>query len=128
LRDAGCHIKRTEPYTVSSNMDVGGVQELKKTVGRQMLHFGCPNRYWDDCLVRESYVRSHTALDIFELEGQVPESRLKGDPAYISTIAEYDWYEWVKFHDTSASLFSRSNWEGIWAWLLILDMPWHVRS
>jgi hypothetical protein len=24
-------------------------------------------------------------------------------PVYISTIAEYEWYEWFKFRDTSAS-------------------------
>jgi hypothetical protein len=29
LRDAGCHIKQTEPHTESSNMDEGGVRELK---------------------------------------------------------------------------------------------------
>jgi hypothetical protein len=49
--------------------------------------------------VREAYVWYHTAIDIFGLEGQVPESRVKYKPAEISTIAEY---EWVKFHDTSA--------------------------
>jgi hypothetical protein len=46
-------------------------------------------------------VRSQTALDIFEFEGQVPESRVKGEPAYISTMVEYAWCEWVKFCDTS---------------------------
>jgi hypothetical protein len=45
----------------------------------------------------------YTALGIFELEGQVPESRVKGEPADISTISEYEWYEWVKFCDTSTS-------------------------
>jgi hypothetical protein len=28
---------------------------------------------------------------------------VKGELADISTIAEYEWYEWVKFRDTSAS-------------------------
>jgi hypothetical protein len=84
-------------------MGEGGVQELKKGVGRQMIRAGCPKRCWDGCIVREAYVRSHTVLAIFLLEGQVPEIREKGEPAHISTIAEYEWYEWVKFHDTSAS-------------------------
>jgi hypothetical protein len=48
-------------------------------------------------------VRSNTALDIFGLEGQVPESRVKGETAGISTIAEYGWYEWVKYRDTAIS-------------------------
>jgi hypothetical protein len=29
MRDAGCHIKQTEPRTQSSNMGEGGVCELK---------------------------------------------------------------------------------------------------
>jgi hypothetical protein len=102
LRDAGCHIKKTEPPTHSSNMGEGGVRELKKGVGRKMLRSGCPKRFCDDCIIREAYVRSHTSLDIFGLEGQVPESKIKGETVDISTIAEYAWYEWVKFRDTVA--------------------------
>jgi hypothetical protein len=51
-------------------------------------------------MIREAYVRSHTSLDIFGLEGQVPESKVKGDKVDISTISEYSWYEWVKFRHT----------------------------
>jgi hypothetical protein len=101
--DAGCHIKQTEPYTASSNMSEGGVRELKKGVGRQILHSGSPKRFGGDCLAREADVRSHTALVICELEGQVPEIRVKGGPVDISTIAGYAWYEWIKFCDTSSS-------------------------
>jgi hypothetical protein len=102
LRDAGCHIKQTEPHTRSSNMGEGAVRELKKCVGRQMLRSGFPKRLWDDCIIREAYVRSHTSLDMYGLEGQVPESKVKGETADISTIAEYAWYEWVKFRDSAA--------------------------
>jgi hypothetical protein len=34
LRDAGCHIKQTDPHTQSSNMGEGGMRELKRGVGR----------------------------------------------------------------------------------------------
>jgi hypothetical protein len=47
-------------------------------------------------------VISHTSLNIFGLEGQVPESKVKGETVDISTISEYAWYEWVKFRDTAA--------------------------
>jgi hypothetical protein len=102
LCDAGCHIKQTEPHTQSSNMGEGGVHELKKGLGRQTLRSGCLKPFLDDCIIIEAYVRSHTSLDIFVLEGQVPESKIKGETVDISTIAEYDWYEWVKFRDTAA--------------------------
>jgi hypothetical protein len=102
LRDAGCHIKQTEPHTQSSIIGEGVVRELKKGVGRQMLRSGCSTQFWDDCIIREAYVRSHTSLDIYGLEGKVPETKIKGETVDISTIAEYAWYEWVKFRDAAA--------------------------
>jgi hypothetical protein len=60
----------------------------------------CPKRFLDDCIIREAYVISHTSLDIYGLEGQVPESKIKGETVDISTIAEYAWYEWAIFRDT----------------------------
>jgi hypothetical protein len=102
MQAVSCHIKQTEPHTQSSNMGEGSVRELKKGVGRQMLRSGFPKRFWDDCIIREAYARSHTSLDIYGLEGQVPESKIKGETVDISTIAEYAWYEWVKFRDTPA--------------------------
>jgi hypothetical protein len=53
-------------------------------------------------------VQSHNALYIFSLEGQVPESKVKVEPTDISPMAEYAWYEWVKFRDTSVN-FSESK-------------------
>jgi hypothetical protein len=47
-------------------------------------------------------VRSHTSLDMYGLESQVPESKIKVETVDISTIAEYAWYEWVKCMDTAA--------------------------
>jgi hypothetical protein len=83
-------------------MGEGAVRELQKGEGRHMFLSGCPKRFWDDYIIREAYVRSHTSLDIYGLEGQVPESKIKGETVDISTIAEYAWYEWVKLRDTAA--------------------------
>jgi hypothetical protein len=43
-----------------------------------MLRSGCAKRFWDDCIIREAYVRPHTSVCIFGLEGQVAESKIKG--------------------------------------------------
>jgi hypothetical protein len=61
-----------------------------------MVRSGAPKRLWDDCLVREAYVRSSTALDIFSLEVQVPIIVVKGQTSEISPLTEYACYEWVK--------------------------------
>jgi hypothetical protein len=68
LRGAGYHIKQIEPHTQSSNMGEGGVRDLKRGVGRKILRSACPIQLWDDCIIREAYVRSHTSLHIFGLE------------------------------------------------------------
>jgi hypothetical protein len=132
FRDAGCYINQTEPHTQYSNMGEGGVRELKRGVGRQMLRSGCLKRFWDDCIIREAFVRSHTSLDIFGLEGQVPESKVKGETVDISTRAEYAWYEWVKFCDTAANFIVSKIQLGrylgeIWAPPLTLAPPWRAR-
>jgi hypothetical protein len=51
-------------------------------------------------LVREAYVRSSTALYIFSLEVKFPDTIVKGQTSGISPLAEYAWYEWVKFRNT----------------------------
>jgi hypothetical protein len=68
-----------------------------------MVRYGAPKRLWDDCLVRISYVRSSTSLDIFFLEGQVPYTIVKGQTSDISPLAEFAWYEWVEFRNIGQS-------------------------
>jgi hypothetical protein len=77
-----------------------------------MVRSGAPKRLLDDCLVREAYVRSSTSLDIFSLEGQVPDTIVKGQNYDISPLAEYAWYEWVKLQDTGQSFPDSKEWLG----------------
>jgi hypothetical protein len=75
-----------------------------------MVRYGAPKRLWDDCLVRKAYVRSSTALYIFSLEGQVPDTIVKGHTSYVYPLAKYAWYEWVKFRDTGQSFPHSKEW------------------
>jgi hypothetical protein len=88
LREPGCHIKQTEPHTPTSNAAEGSIRKLKRGIGREMVRSGAPKRLWDDCLVREAYVRSSTALEIFSLEGKVPYTILKGQTSDISPLVK----------------------------------------
>jgi hypothetical protein len=102
-REAGVHVRQTEPHTPWSNAVEAAIRELKKGVGRQMVRSAAPKRLWDDCLEREAYVRSLTAHDIYRLNGQVPETVVSGETADISPLALFKWYEWVMFRDTSVT-------------------------
>jgi hypothetical protein len=88
-REFDIHVKRIEAYTSKSNAAEGGVRELKRGTGYEQLRVNSPKVLWYYCLVRQAYVRSYTALDIFSLEGQVPETQVFGNQVDISTIAEY---------------------------------------
>lgn len=68
-----------------------------------MIRSQCPTSLWDDCIERESYIRSLTALDIYSLSGQVPETVVSGETADISPFASFKWYEWVYFRDTAVA-------------------------
>ena len=62
-----------------------------------------PEVLWDYCLEWCALVRSHTALNIKALNGQVPATRMTGDTADISHLAEFGFYDWVWFVDTKNS-------------------------
>jgi hypothetical protein len=51
----------------------------------------------------ESFIKSHTAIDIWQLEGQVPQTRMTGQTVDISQFFELGWYEWCMYHDSAIS-------------------------
>ena len=63
-READCRLRQTEPYSAFSNAAEGAIRELKKATGRALTASQCPKRLWDDCLELQSFIRSHTALDM----------------------------------------------------------------
>ena len=64
-----------------------------------MLRSGSPNTLWDHSLELEGAVRSHTCLDIYALDGQVPETVMMGQTADISHLCEYEWFDWVVYYE-----------------------------
>ena len=102
-RSVGTHCKQTEPHTPQSNAAEGVINQLKTKVGMKMVKSKAPKRLWDDCLELEAYCRSCTALDIYGLGGQVPETVVSGETADISPFAIHQWYEWVKFRETTVA-------------------------
>jgi hypothetical protein len=103
-REFDIHVKQLEAYNSKSNAAEGVEREFKYRTGCEQLRANSPKVLWDHCLRRQAYVRSYTALVIFSLEGQVPETQVFGNQADISTVAEYAWYEFVNYGDVSVGL------------------------
>jgi hypothetical protein len=101
LLEFDIHVKQLEAYNSKSNAAEGGVRELKRGTGREQLRAKSPKLLWDHCPRRQSYVQSYAALDILSLEWQVPETQVFRNQADISTVAEYAWYEFVKYRYVS---------------------------
>ena len=102
-RQMGIRVKQTEPYSPWQNAAEMAIREVKKGAGRKMVKAKSPSKLWDHCLELEGYIRSHTANDNYELQGQVPETILSGQTADISPFVEHPWYGWVKFYDHRSS-------------------------
>jgi hypothetical protein len=82
-QEANCHLKQTEPFSPWSNAAKGMIQELKKGIARKMLQIPA----------LKSLIRSHTAHDIYMLNGEVPEIIVSGQTTNIPEIAEFWWYK-----------------------------------
>eukprot|EP00804_Cyclotella_cryptica_P019581 CCRYP_014330-RA/>CCRYP_014330-RA protein AED:0.31 eAED:0.31 QI:0/0/0/1/0/0/3/0/417 len=98
-KEASCLLQSTEPYSPWSNSAEREIRELKKGAARKLTRSGAPRRLWCFALEYEAYVRSHTAHDIYRLDGRVPETVVSGKTADISPFCEFGFWDWVKFRD-----------------------------
>jgi hypothetical protein len=93
----GAALHPIEAYTPNSNLAEHVIRELKRSYRRMMLSTNAPECLWDLCLQYAAAVRSHTALAIRDLDGEVPATKLTGDTPDISHLAEFGWYDWIWF-------------------------------
>eukprot|EP00804_Cyclotella_cryptica_P025829 CCRYP_002699-RA/>CCRYP_002699-RA protein AED:0.25 eAED:0.20 QI:0/-1/0/1/-1/1/1/0/678 len=98
-KEAHCYLWSTEPYSPWSNSTEREIRKLKKGAARKLTRSGAPQQLWCFALEYELYVRSHTAHDIYRLDGRVPETIVLGETADISPFCEFGFWDWVKFRD-----------------------------
>ena len=79
-----------------------------------MLKSGCPKPLWDHFIELEALFLSHTALDIYGLEGQVPETVMSGQTGDISNLCEFEWFQWVMFIQPKETYPDNKMFIGIW--------------
>ena len=63
-----------------------------------MLKSASPKQLWDHCIELKALIRSNTALDIYGIEGQVPETVMTGQTDDIRNICKYEWFQWVMYY------------------------------
>ena len=115
LKEACCHQSQIEPHSPWMNACESQIREAKRGSSRKMLARGSPKCLWDYSIELECLIRSSTAHDLYDLDGQIPHSKLFGEPADISAISEFAWYDWVMFYDSPDHTFPESKFElGRW--------------
>ena len=62
-----------------------------------MVRAGASKPFWADAIEWEAHLQSNTAWDIYQLQGETPETVLSGETANISQFCELSFYEWVIF-------------------------------
>ena len=95
LNQAGVQIRPIEAFTPNQNRAEAGIRELKRLYRRAMRATNAPAVLWDHCLELQAEIRSHTALNIYSLEGDTPYTVLTGDTPDISHLSEFAWYQYV---------------------------------
>jgi hypothetical protein len=103
IRVAGCIVHQTEPYTPWSDRAELAIRELKKKTRRAMMNSHCPKRRWDDCMELVADINSHKVHENYGLDGQTPQAIVTGNTPDISILAEFSWYQWVKWFDKKTS-------------------------
>ena len=64
-----------------------------------MICTGYTKKLWDHCIELEALINSNTSLEIYILDGEVPETVMKGQASDIIHICEFSRYQWVIFCD-----------------------------
>jgi len=98
-KEASCYLQSMESYSPWSNSSEREIRELKMGATRKQTWSGEPRQLWCFALEYESYIRSHTAHDIYRLDGRVPKTVVSGETADTSSFCEFGSWDWVKFRE-----------------------------
>ena len=102
LNEAGSSFQALEGHSQWGNAAETRVREAKRRSGRMMTRSGCSPKLWDHALEHSCRLESAMAKDIYKLNGQVPETMLKGETFDISTLCQYGFYDFIKYRDPNA--------------------------
>lgn len=68
-----------------------------------MVKLHAPKVLWDHSLQLAVMICSYSVTDILFALGEVPKTAPAGSTADISVICQFDWFDWLMFHDAPPS-------------------------
>jgi Reverse transcriptase (RNA-dependent DNA polymerase) len=106
--------RTTEPYSGWQNRAEAAIREIKRGIKRAMQRARSPKRLWDYCGEWVSAIRRLTAHDIPSLHDRVPCEVVEGNTPDISEYAQFDWYQYVWYHDPAVQFPDDARKIGRW--------------
>ncbi len=104
----------TEPYSGWQNRAEAAIREVKRGIRKATQRARSPNRLWDYCGEWVAAIRRLTAHDIHSLHDRVPCEAVEGNTPDISEYAQFDWYQYVWYHDPSVQFLQDPKKIGRW--------------
>ena len=97
-------IKELEAESPWSNRAELFIGIVKKHIKKDLKESNCPMVLWDYCAQYRARILNATSRPTcYALDGQVPWTRMTGQPMDISNLTEFKWYDWVYFRDHTSS-------------------------
>ena len=90
--ESDCCLVNTEPYSPWTMDEEGCIKQLKQGLSWKVIKSAIPKRLWDHCIELKALIHSKTALYIYGLEVQVPETLITGQTDDISHLCKYEWF------------------------------------
>ena len=75
---------------------------IKAAVAKDMRQSNCPLAFWDYCVERRARINNLTARNLFQLHGSNPHTALTGTEGDISSLCQFDWYEFCYYREQTA--------------------------
>jgi len=70
---------------------------LKTETKTDMRETASPLSLWCYCIERRARIINAVTRNNFHLQGQVPHTKMTGQPCDISDICEFDWFKWCMY-------------------------------
>jgi hypothetical protein len=104
----------TEPYSGWQNRAKVAIREIKRGIRRAMQRARSPKQLWDYCGEWVSAISTLTARDIPSLHDRVPCKVVEGNTRDISECAQFDWYQYIWYHDPAVQFPDDARKLGRW--------------
>ena len=101
--DIGTTLRTLEEGTPLSNKAELYIGLLKEAVRKDMHETNSPMILWDYCVERRARINNLTAKDNFKLHGTTPHTATMAEDGDISSLCQFDWYEWCYYREHTAA-------------------------